>query len=356
MKQLSPFRIAAVFAGAFLGAGYVSGQELFQYFGSFGKAGIIGFFFSLLIMAFFGVVIMDYGRRTGVTRLDEAVVAADRPGLRKLAAYTQLIAYFGIVIIMFAGGGAMLAQLTGLPFWTGSLILAAMAVTVACFGLTGMVHTFSVLVPVAAVLSVGISIAAVRHAGPGSMTFPVIDLDNPLIPNVPVAIVNYATMNLFTSIGIFIPLGEKIRSAGKTTFGILLGNAVLTLIGFAILLAQAAVPESVSEELPMLAAAASLSAALSVVYGLLLYFSMFGTSIAALVVISEYFRGRFPRFEQHRVPAIIGIGTLGFVLSLFGFATLVGIIYPIYGYLCILLLVPILVNYVRLFRKKKASG
>ena len=81
MKQLSPFRIAAVFAGAFLGAGYVSGQELFQYFGSFGKAGIIGFFFSLLIMAFFGVVIMDYGRRTGVTRLDEAVVAADRPGL-----------------------------------------------------------------------------------------------------------------------------------------------------------------------------------------------------------------------------------------------------------------------------------
>ena len=42
MKKLTPIKLALTFAGCFLGAGYVSGQELWQFFGVFGKGGFFG--------------------------------------------------------------------------------------------------------------------------------------------------------------------------------------------------------------------------------------------------------------------------------------------------------------------------
>ena len=36
MKKMNPIRLAVVFSGCLLGAGYVSGQEIWQFFGSYG--------------------------------------------------------------------------------------------------------------------------------------------------------------------------------------------------------------------------------------------------------------------------------------------------------------------------------
>ena len=41
-KKLGIMQMALTFAGNFLGAGYVSGRELWQYFGVFGKKGLGG--------------------------------------------------------------------------------------------------------------------------------------------------------------------------------------------------------------------------------------------------------------------------------------------------------------------------
>jgi|GEM_PF-4829672 len=41
-QKIGTLRLALTFAGCFLGAGYVSGQELWQYFGAFGARGFWG--------------------------------------------------------------------------------------------------------------------------------------------------------------------------------------------------------------------------------------------------------------------------------------------------------------------------
>ena len=41
-KKWNAGSIGLTFAGSFLGAGYVSGQELWQFFGSFGGGGLLG--------------------------------------------------------------------------------------------------------------------------------------------------------------------------------------------------------------------------------------------------------------------------------------------------------------------------
>ena len=56
MKQLTPVKFALTFAGCFLGAGYVSGQELWQFFGVFGRGGLLGLALAMIHRVVFGSI------------------------------------------------------------------------------------------------------------------------------------------------------------------------------------------------------------------------------------------------------------------------------------------------------------
>ena len=43
MKQIKTLTLAFTYVGCFLGAGFISGQELWQFFGAFGNWGYVGF-------------------------------------------------------------------------------------------------------------------------------------------------------------------------------------------------------------------------------------------------------------------------------------------------------------------------
>ena len=50
MKKISWVQLCFTFVGVFLGAGFVSGQELWKFFSCFGAAGLAGFLVSAVIM------------------------------------------------------------------------------------------------------------------------------------------------------------------------------------------------------------------------------------------------------------------------------------------------------------------
>jgi uncharacterized membrane protein YkvI len=50
IKGLRSRQIAMAFTGSFLGAGFVSGQELTQFFAVFGSWGVLGMFFAVLML------------------------------------------------------------------------------------------------------------------------------------------------------------------------------------------------------------------------------------------------------------------------------------------------------------------
>ena len=49
-QKIGTLRLALTFAGCFLGAGYVSGQELWQYFGAFGARGLLGLVLAIVML------------------------------------------------------------------------------------------------------------------------------------------------------------------------------------------------------------------------------------------------------------------------------------------------------------------
>ena len=72
----------------------------------------------MVLLAVFGLALMYIISRTGIAEMDAVLVPWERLAwLRKLSSALQLILLFGVIAIMYAGGGALLEQLFSLPTW-----------------------------------------------------------------------------------------------------------------------------------------------------------------------------------------------------------------------------------------------
>ena len=156
MKKLNVFRLGLLFAGCFLGAGYVSGQELRQYFVVYGAKGYLGLLAAVAILYIFGVLCLRMAQRTGLTGADELVVPWRAPWLHALVMVLESLFLFALVTIMCAGVGALLEQIFAIPHWLGSLLFAALVLACALAGLQSVVSAFSVSVRFQAGFTCGI--------------------------------------------------------------------------------------------------------------------------------------------------------------------------------------------------------
>lgn len=276
-QKIGTLRLALTFAGCFLGAGYVSGQELWQYFGAFGARGLFGLALAVVLLGGTGVLLLRLSARTGIETMDALIVRADIPWLRTAVGVLTAALLFGVVCIMAAGIGALGNQMLGLPVWLGAAIACVLIAAAAYFGLGGMVSVFTVAVPcmiVAALVIAGIRLHRTE-------------------------------------------LTAAAFAAGDTN----------PMLG-----SWATSPESTQAPLPMLDLACRLGAA-GVVYAVLLFLGMFGTSVSSLVAVLTYAGQKSAWLAGHRTALLLVLTAAAFAGSLFGFGDLIGTVYPVYGYL-----------------------
>ena len=344
-KKWNAGSIGLTFAGSFLGAGYVSGQELWQFFGSFGGGGLLGVLAAMALLAVFGLALMYIISRTGIAEMDAVLVPWERLAwLRKLSSALQLILLFGVIAIMYAGGGALLEQLFSLPTWLGRTLMAVLVTLVALRGLRGAVGAFSLIVPVIVALTLLFGGMALARYGVSLPAFGAAQGSNPLMRSAAFGAVTFAFYNFFGSVGILAPLGEAASSGKAARRGVLLGTALLLLIAYSVLLAVMAVPETADAELPMLALAYGLSRPLGYVYGILLLLCMYGSALSMTVAITTYAAARSERVEKRRGWFILALGALGYAASSVGFGDLISVVYPVFGYCSSVFIVCLLVH------------
>ena len=330
-RKIGALRLGLTFAGCFLGAGYVSGQELWQYFGAFGAHGLLGLVLAIALLGGTGVLLLRLSARTGIETMDALIVRADIPWLRTLVGVLTAALLFGVVCIMAAGIGALGSQMLGLPVWLGSAIVCVLIAAAAYFGVGGMVTVFTVAVPcmiVAALIIAGIRIhstglTAAAFAG-GST--------NPMLGSWVTSAVNYAAYNFFATVGILAPMTQHLKSRSTAGWGTLLGCVLLLAVALGVLCALATSPVSIAAPLPMLDLACRLGAA-GIVYAVLLFFGMFGTSVSSLVAVLTYTGQKSAWLSAHRTLVLLVLTAAAFAGSLFGFGDLIGTVYPVYGYL-----------------------
>ena len=166
MKKLNVFRLGLLFAGCFLGAGYVSGQELRQYFVVYGAKGYLGLLAAVAILYIFGVLCLRMAQRTGLTGADELVVPWRAPWLHR-ALVIALESHFLSHLVTIMCACRAVEQIFAIPHWLGSprsrhWCWPALA------GLQSVVSAFSVSVPLLVLATSAFGAAVVRNGGPRS--------------------------------------------------------------------------------------------------------------------------------------------------------------------------------------------
>lgn len=351
MKKINSIKLMFTFAGCFLGAGYVSGQELWQFFGAFGKVGFVGIAFAAVLLSAFGIILTRYVQLTGISDMDKVVIKKDNKILRGIFVALEVFFLFGVFVIMTAGVGAMLEQLYGISHLFGSAAFVILVALTAITGMSGMVTAFSVTVPALVVMSAVIFAVSGVKTGFGDMSFTPSAVENPLLQNWLVSAIVFVSYNLFASIGILTPVGKAVEKKKSLYTGIIGGGVLLFIIALGIMLTMAIHTDSVSEQLPMLAAAQKLGSAFTAVFAVLLFGGMFGTSVSSVFAIDEFIKSRFSVSKKISVMIILLLSVLSFVGSIFGFDKLIGIVYPICGYLGVAALVMIVVNFIKAKKK-----
>ena len=330
-EKESALRLGFTYAGCFLGAGYVSGQELWQFFGRFGENGFWGLLLAMALFLFFGILLLRLIQLTGIDQADTLVIRRERPLLRGIVGFLQVFFLFGIFVIMAAGVGALFHQMFGLSaVWCSGVFCAAVMV-LSLAGTAGMMAVFSAVVPLLVICSVLISVITLRQGGwRQAAELPV--AANPLLRNWIVAACSFVSYNLFSSIGILAPVGVQIRSRRTVWLGVLLGCVVLFAIASGIFLVMQVDPAAVKEPLPMLAVAGQAGCGWYFTYAVLLLGGMFGTSLSCVVAMQHFCYRRFPRLAGRRPLTVPALGLTAWLCSLLGFGELVGTVYPICGY------------------------
>lgn len=331
MKELNVRRLALTYAGSFLGAGFVSGQEIWQFFGTFGSGGWAGLLLTVLLLIGIGLIIMLLVERTGILAMDQLMIPWNAPRLRGLSAALQIIFYFGIIAIMYAGGGALVQQLFHIPTWVGSAAMCVLVTIVAIYGAMGIVRVYSLIVPVMVVFAMLTGIRAMLRFGI-SAAAPVSGETNPLLAGWLLGAVTYTAYNSFATVGIISPVAEIPHTRKVTYRGISLGGVLLLLIAFSVMGGILSCPETALTELPMLALSMRLSPALGCAYGVLLLFAMYGSALSCMVAVTNYSFIKYPKLKEKRVSLLFALGVVCFITGLGGFGDLIAVLYPLFGY------------------------
>ncbi len=336
-KELSHYYIGATYIGTVVGAGFASGQEVLQFFGYFGLKGIIGLILTTILLALFGYMVLELGRRLRAESHLPVIQYAGGKWIGTVIDWVITFFLFGGLVTMAAGAGAIFIEQFNLPFLLGSLLIVVASVLTVFLGISGVIASISFAVPLllAAVFGVTIytiitdynSLLAVLRSYSNVTAAPV--------PYWPLTAILYTSYNLILSVAILAPMGN-MSSQKKVLKGAVLGGVGLGIGALAINLAiLTKIGSSSLYEVPMIFVAGSISPIAGTGYTIVLLTEVYTTAISSLYG----FTARLTKEGTARYRwTAIATGVAAFGMAQFGFSNLVGILYPAVGFAGLLLL------------------
>jgi len=333
-RRLSTFQVAATYIGTVVGAGFASGQEVLQFFGYFGLSGIWGLAVTTALFSFFGLIILDLGRRLQARSHVEVVQHAGGPWLGKAVDYIITFFLFGALTAMAAGAGAIFEEQFGLSPLLGNGLMVAAALITVLAGISGVITAISFVVPVLLAAVVGISLYSFSTQGLPGMAEPA--PWQAVIPYWPLSALVYVSYNMVMAVAVLAPLGRRAGDRGVLRRGAVWGGIGLGLGAAAILLALLVnLPGAAGFDIPMVYIAGQISPLVRFFYSIVLFAEIYTTAVGCLYG----FVARITDPEGARVRVIaVGAALAAFMASRLGFTSLVKFLYPAVGYAGLLLL------------------
>ncbi|MBU8791448.1 hypothetical protein KM885_11690 [Oceanobacillus caeni] len=345
-------KLASAFIGIIVGAGFASGQEILQYYTSFGLLGIIGGIIATALFAFLGMVLMLIGSKTKTSSHKDAIYAISGPYLGVLVDIILILTLFGVGVVMVAGAGSNLNQQFGLPYFVGTTLMAILILTTGMLKINKVVSVIGSITPFLVLFIIIISIYSFFTLDTSFANLDPIarEVYTPL-PNWIISTINYVSFNIALGASMTLVMGGAEKNIKTATLGGLVGGLGL---GALIILSNLAIFSKIetvaADDMPMLSIVNSISPILGSIMSVILFGMIFNTAISMFFSLTA----RFAKVGTRRFKVLLTIFLiLGYILSFIGFTDLVSQFYPLIGYLGLVLIGTLIVTFFRMqFRKR----
>lgn len=330
----STIKTTLVIIGALIGAGFASGQEIYLFFFSYGIEGTIGIIIATTLLGL------------AIYRALKIITEQDINNYQEFLEYiiplktnskikTNIIQVINIIInlfilitffIMIAGFGAYLSQSLSIPQIIGSSILATLSLLILSKKTKGIVKVSEGLVPILILFIVTIGICSIKNVD-------LINIENYITKvnhtNWIVSGILYAGYNIILLIPVLISIKKiiKLRQIGKISILVII---LTTILALSIFIGMIKIDVDISNlEMPISYVVSNQFPHLKGIYGIVILSSILTTAIS----LGAGFLQDVAKTEKTRKTWLIVICIMSIPVSQIGFANLINLLYPIFGYL-----------------------
>ena len=349
-ERTSVLRIVT-YAGAILafliGSGFATGQEILQYFASYGYWGIFGT--GLVVMVLISYVCVEFFTVGNTKKFGKPTQIFHYYCGKHLGTFFDYFAILFVFLsftVMVSGAGAVAEEHYGLSRYVGGVGLAMLVGATVWFGLKSLVDVIGKIGPLIVVIAVTLGVVGIVQNPAG------IAEGNSLLPGLEItrastnwflAALSYVGFCMLWLAAFLTALGKTANNRREAASGGVLGGAVFSLacmiVGLGLLAHITRVHDT---QIPMLVLATDISPVVASGISLMILAGIYTTAIPLLWTVStRFFPDRTPGFKYLTI-ALAAVGTLvGLVLP---FSEMVNIVYVINGYVGVVLLVLMLIR------------
>lgn len=340
-------KIGFALIGVIVGAGFASGQEILQYFTSFGMLGIAGAVLATALFAYLGMMLTSVGSRLKVDSHKEAIYTISGPYLGIVVDAVIVFTLFGVGVVMIAGAGSTLNQQFGLPTFIGSLIIVIIIALAMMLKLDKVLSVIASITPFLLLFIIIISVYSFLSLEGSFTELEAVAQTTPdYFPNWFIAAINYVSFNIAVGAGMALITGGAESNPRVAKWGGLLGGLG---IGLMIILAHLAIFSRISTvkdvDLPLLKIVEEISPHLAIVMALILFGMIFNTGLGMFYgFVSRFFEMNTKRANLVAIITLV----IAFILSFVGFTDLVSKVYKFIGFIGLVLMAVLIYAPVRL--------
>jgi len=325
-------QMGSAFIGIIVGAGFASGQEILQYFTSFGSMGLIAAFVSTVLFAYLGMNLTRLGSRMQTTSHKEVVYGISGKYFGRIVDYIIIFTLFGVGAVMIAGAGSVFSQQFGLPSILGSTIMAVIVILTIMLNVQKVIAIIGGVTPFLVLAVVLIAIYSISTMDLSYSEMNTLSKAQPTtLPNWFISSINYVSFNIAVGASMAVVMGGTERDEKIAARGGLIGGLAL---GILIILSHLAIFSKIDRvagfEMPMLKIVDDIHPVLGIFMSLILFGMIFNTAVGMFFSFSARFvEMGTTKFRMFVIATVI----IAYLASFVGFTDLVSMFYPVVGYL-----------------------
>ncbi|TCJ02283.1 hypothetical protein [Cytobacillus praedii] len=345
-------QIAGAFIGVIVGAGFASGQEILQFFTSFGWMGVFGAVIATVLFAFLGMSLTQLGSRLQTNSHKEVIYFICGRYLGLAVDFIISFFLFGVAVVMLAGSGSIFEEQFGIPHIVGSFIMTILTIATVCLNIQKVISIIGIVTPFLLLMVIIL----------GGYSFATMDIEfsqvqqlakaqTPAVSNWFMGALLYVSYNIAAGAAMLTVMGGTTKNEKQAGLGGILGGLGLGLLIILMNLSMLVKIDVIEgSEMPILALANEISPVFGIVMFIVLLGMIYNTAVGMLYA----FTARFVKRESNQFNLYVSIfGIAAFGASFIGFITLVSTVYPLTGYLGFVLIAAILYSWI--IKKRKAT-